>query len=209
MSRLYNLFFIIPLIIIGCKTKEINQDTKIRQSINSLNMNIFSNEGKKYLSIKSPYSSFDKEANVLNLKETTIKLFKNNKGEYIITSEKSKLSNNNKLLELNGNVLVRTIANQEEKLYSNNFIWDINNSEFLLIGKVKFINNLITLSSNKAILNKKDNIIEFFNPVEYKFNDGNNEKRYEIKSENAYYNINTKSVSFRSEKERVRSKIYF
>ena len=209
MSRLYNLFFIIPLIIIGCKTKEINQDTKIRQSINSLNMNIFSNEGKKYLSIKSPYSNFDKEANVLNLKETTIKLFKNNKGEYIITSEKSKLSNNNKLLELNGNVLVRTIANQEEKLYSNNFIWDINNSEFLLIGKVKFINNLITLSSNKAILNKKDNIIEFFNPVEYKFNDGNNEKRYEIKSENAYYNINTKSVSFRSEKERVRSKIYF
>ena len=133
MSRLYNLFFIIPLIIIGCKTKEINQDTKIRQSINSLNMNIFSNEGKKYLSIKSPYSNFDKEANVLNLKETTIKLFKNNKGEYIITSEKSKLSNNNKLLELNGNVLVRTIANQEEKLYSNNFIWDINNSEFLLI----------------------------------------------------------------------------
>ena len=209
MSRLYNLFFIIPLIIIGCKTKEINQDTKIRQSINSLNMNIFSNEGKKYLSIKSPYSSFDKEANVLNLKETTIKLFKNNKGEYIITSEKSKLTNNNKLLELNGNVLVRTLVNQEEKLYSNNFIWDINNSEFLLIGNVKFINNLITLSSNKAILNKKDNIIEFFNPVEYKFNDGNNQKRYEIKSENAYYNINTKSVSFRSEKERVRSKIYF
>ena len=74
---------------------------------------------------------------------------------------------------------------------------------------MKFINNLITLSSNKAILNKKDNIIEFFNPVEYKFNDSNNEKRYEIKSENAYYNLNTKSVSFRSEKERVRSKIYF
>ena len=39
--------------------------------------------------------------------------------------------------------------------------------------------------------------------------DNNEEKRFEINSENAYYNIITKSVSFSSKKERVRSKIYF
>ena len=77
------------------------------------------------------------------------------------------------------------------------------------MGNVKFENNTITLSSNKAILNKKNNIIEFFNPVKYKVNDSSNNKRYEVKSENAYYNIDTKSVSFKSKEQTVRSKIYF
>ena len=74
---------------------------------------------------------------------------------------------------------------------------------------MKFINNSITLSSNKAILNKNNNIIEFFNPVKYKVNDNNNKSGYEVNSQNAYYNIEKKSVSFSSKKERVRSKIYF
>jgi len=54
-----------------------------------------------------------------------------------------------------------------------------------------------------------DNIIEFYNPVKYIIKDDNNEKKYEINSENAFYNINTDSVSFSAKEERVRSKIYF
>ena len=207
MNKYYNLFFLIP-IIIGCKTKDINE-YKITQSINSLDMNIYSIEGKKLLTIKSPYSNYEKDKNIFNLKKTTIKLFKDNKSEYIITSDNSKLSNNNKLVELNGNVLVKTLVKEEDKLYSNSFIWNIENSEFLLVGNVKFINNSIILSSNKAVLNKANNIIEFFNPVRYKFKKDDNESSYEVNAQNAYYNINTKSVSFKSKENRVRSKIYF
>ena len=54
-----------------------------------------------------------------------------------------------------------------------------------------------------------DNIIEFFNPVKYIIKDDNNEKQYEINSENAFYNINTESLSFSSKEKRVRSIIYF
>ena len=36
-----------------------------------------------------------------------------------------------------------------------------------------------------------DNIIEFFNPVKYIIKNDNNENKYEINSENAYYNLNT------------------
>ena len=71
------------------------------------------------------------------------------------------------------------------------------------------VSNSISLSSNKAILNKNKKIIEFFNPVEYKVNDTNYERGYEVNSQNAYYNFDTKSVIFRSREERVRSKIYF
>ena len=67
----------------------------------------------------------------------------------------------------------------------------------------------MTLSSNKAILKKSINIIEFFNPVKYKINDSTKERGYEINSENAYYNIDTKTVNFISNEERVRTKIYF
>ena len=209
MNRLYKLLFLIPiLIIIGCKTKDID-DKIISQSINSLNMNIFSREGNKLFSIQSPYSNYDKEKNIYKLNKTTINLFKNNESLYIITSENSQLSNNNKLIELEGNVIVKTFIKQEDKLYSNSFTWNIESSEFILVGNVKFKNKYITLSSNKAILNKTNNIIEFFNPVQYKVNGSNYQTGYEVNSQNAYYNINTKSVSFTSKEEKVRSKIYF
>ena len=208
MNRFHIFLFIIPIIIGGCINEEI--ENKItNQSIDSLNMNIFSNKGKKMISIKSPYSNYDNDKNVFNLKETTIKLFKDNEDEYIITSDKSKLSKNNKLIELNGNVLVKTLFKEEDKLYANSFTWNIDNSEFLLVGNVKFKNSTISLSSNKAILNKNNNMIEFFNPVQYIVQDGNNKNKYQVNSENAFYNIDTKSVNFRSKKDIVRSKIYF
>ncbi|MDC3167915.1 LPS export ABC transporter periplasmic protein LptC [Prochlorococcus sp. AH-716-D22] len=208
MNRLYKLLFLIPLIIFGCKNKKIDEKY-FTQSINDMNMNIFTKEGDKLLLIKSPYSYYDKATNKFNLKETSIKIFKDNKLEYKINSDKSKLSNNNKLIELNGNVLIKTINQKDNKLTANSFTWNIKSSEYLLVGNVKLENSLITLSSNKAILKKGTNIIEFFNPVKYKLNDSAKDSRYEINSENAYYNINTKSVIFKSKESKVRSKIYF
>ncbi len=208
MNRWFKLLLILPLIIIGCKNKEIDEKY-LSQSINTLNMNIFSKEGEKLITIKSPYSNYDKDRNTFDLKETTISLFKDNNLEYIINSDNSKLSNNNKLLELDGNVLVKTIIQQGDKLTANSFTWNIQNSDYLLIGNVKFENSLVTLNSNKAILNKSTNIIEFFNPVKYKFKDNIKDRGYEINSENAYYNIDKKSVNFKSKEARVRSKIYF
>ena len=208
MNSFHKLLFLIPILISGCKSTEV-VDKITTQTINSLNMNIYSNEGKILLSINSPYSSYDKEKNIFNLKKTKINLFKNNESEYIIISDNSKLSNNNKLLVLNGNVLVESSNEKESKLYANSFTWNIQNSEYLLVGNVNFQNDTITLSSNKAILNRTNNIIEFFNPVKYKINDINNERGYEINSENAYYSIDTRSVSFKSREKKVRSKIYF
>ena len=105
---------------------------------------------------------------------------------------------------------VKTIIQEGDKLTANSFTWNIQSSEYLLIGNVKFENSLVTLSSNKAILKKSTNIIEFFNPVKYKFKDNiKKDSRYEINSENAYYNIDNKSVKFKSKEARVRSKIYF
>ena len=172
-------------------------------------MNIYSNEGNRLYSIKSPYSSFDRENSILNLKSSAIKLFTNNKAEYIINSDKSKLSNNNKLIELNGNVIIKSLPEKTNILNANNFAWNINSSEYLLTGNVKFENDEITLSSNKATFNKESKIIEFYNPVKYIIKDKDAQNSYEINSENAYYNIETKSVIFKSNKQKVRSKIYF
>jgi len=208
MNSFHKFLFLIPILICGCKSTEV-VDNITTQTINSLNMNIYTNEGDIMLNIKSPYSIYDKEKNIFNLKKTKINLFKNNESKYIIISDKSKLSNNNKLLVLNGNVLVESSNDKETKLYSNSFTWNIQNSEYLLVGNVNFQNDKITLSSNKAILNRSSNIIEFFKPVKYISKDFNNERKYEINSENAYYNIDTKSVSFKSREKRVRSKIYF
>ena len=146
MNRFYKLILVLPLVIIGCKNKEIDEKY-LSQSINSLNMNIFSKEGEKLISIKSPHSNYDKERNTFDLKETTINLLNDNNLEYIINSDNSKLSNNNKLLELDGNVSVKTIIQKGDKLTANSFTWNIQNSDYLLIGNVKFENSLVTLLS--------------------------------------------------------------
>ena len=158
MNRLYKLLLVFSLIIIGCKNKEIDEKY-LSQSINTLNMNIFSREGEKLITIKSPYSNYDKERDTFDLKETTINLFKDEKVEYIINSDNSELSNNNKIISLNGNVIVKTINQQDDELTANSFTWNIQNSEFILLGNVKLENSLVTLSSNRAILKKSTNRI--------------------------------------------------
>ncbi len=207
MNKFFKLLFLIPIFIVGCKSNSlINKD--FSQVIDNIDMNIFSTEGEKLFSIKSPYSSYENNSNIIKLKETTIHILKNNETEYIITSDESKLSNN-KLLELKGNVSVKNFTQEADELYANSFTWDISNTEYVLFGNVKFENNTLTLSSNKAILNNVDSIIKFFSPVKYKLKESNNDNVYEISSENAFYNIKTNSVSFTSKEDKVRSKIYF
>ena len=207
MNNLYKLIIIFPFLITGCSPNVIKEN-KVIQKIDSLDMNIFSNEGEKIYSVKSPYSSYDKNNQKFQLRKTTINIFKGEETKYIIDSDESFLSNNNKLLELKGNVKMITINQEDEILYADSFSWNIDETYYLLKGNIRFENKNIILNSEKATLGT-DNIIEFYNPVKYIIKDGNNEKKYEINSENAFYNINTESVSFSAKEERVRSKIYF
>ena len=206
MNKVFSLFIIIPILLFGCKSNVV-EEFNHKQRIEDLNMDIYSDEGNKIYSIKSPISYYDLEKQPLNLGSTNIQLFYDQDSKYIIKSDKSKLSNNNNVLELIGNIEINTIT-EGEKIYANKFLWNINDSNFILEGNVEIDNNNINLYSYKAILGT-DNIIEFFNPVKYIIKNDNNEKNYEINAENAYYNIKTKSVSFSSKEERVRSILSF
>ena len=207
MNSLYKLIIFFPFFIIGC-SPNVNEGNKILKKIDSLNMNIFSNTGEKIYTIASPNSTYDKIKLEFNLKKTTISIFDGENIKYIINSDTSTLSDNNKLVKLNGNIELRSINQDNDYLYGDHLIWNIDESIYKLIGNVRFENSKIKLSSNKAIL-ANDNIIEFFNPVKYIIKGDNNDKKYEINSENAYYNLDTESLSFKAKEKRVRSKIYF
>ena len=207
MNKFYKILILVPYLILGCKYKPIDEKILL-QRIDSLDMNIYSSQGEKIYTIKSPESNYDRDSNTFNLKETTINLYNDEKIKYIINSDQSILSNNNKIIELIGNVKLITFDQDDDTLIAKNFKWNIDDSNYLLTGDVKFENKYIILISNKAILNS-NNIVEFVNPVKYIIKNDNNENSYEINSENAFYNIETKSVSFESENKQVRSKIYF
>ena len=206
-NNIFKLIFFFPVFIIGCSPKVI-QDNKVIQEINTLDMNIFSNTGNKIYSITSPYSIYDKNQLKFQLKNTTINIFNDEVTKYVINSNESTLSENNKLLKLTGNVKLKTIKQDEDILYADNFIWNIEETNYLLEGNIRFENKNIILNSGKANLGS-DNIIEFFSPVKYVIKDDNNENIYEINSENAYYNLNTESLTFKAKNKRVRSIIYF
>jgi len=193
--------------MLGCAPNVIDKN-KVIQKIDSLDMTIFSKSGDKKYSITSPNSSYDNIELKFELKKPIIKILNGKETKYIISSEESTLSDNNKLLQLKGNVKLKTPKKDGDFLYADNFIWNIENTNYLLEGNIRFENQNIILNSGKAILGS-DNIIEFFNPVKYIIKDENNENKYEINSENAYYNINTESVSFKAKDKRVKSIIYF
>ena len=207
MSKIFTLIIFLPVFVLGCKSKVI-EENKFTQRINSLDMNIFSMKGEKIYSITSPYSSFDKNHLKFKSKNTNINIFKGEEIKYIINSDESTLSENNQLLKLTGNVKLKIFKRDEDILYADNFIWNIEETKYLLEGNIRFENKNIILNSSKAKLSS-DNIIEFFNPVKYIIKDENNENKYAITSENAYYNLNTESVSFKSKGKRVKSIIYF
>ena len=207
MIKFNKLIIFIPILIFGCSPNVMDGD-KVIQKIEKLNMNIFSKGGNKIYSIISPNSKYDKVKLEFNLKRTTINIFDGEDIKFIINADSSTLLNNNKLVKLNGNVELRSLNQSNDLLYGDKLIWNINESKYELTGNVRFENRNILLNSNKAIMSK-ENIIEFFNPVEYIIKDDNNENKYKINSENAFYNIDTESLNFKSEDRRVRSTVYF
>ena len=207
MNNLYKLILILPIFTIGC-APNIIEKKDFAKEINNLDLNIFSENGEKKYTITSPYSIYDNFKNKFQFKKTTINIFQDDKIKYIINSDESFLSRGNKILELKGNVKLKTINQDGDFLFADNFIWNIDESNYLLSGNIRFENKNVVLQSGKAKM-ASDNIIEFFNPVKYIIKDDNNEKRYETNSENAYYDMNNESLSFSSKSKRVSSKIYF
>jgi len=207
MNNIYKLIIFLTLFMFGC-TQNVIDENKVKQKIDSLDMTIFSKSGDKSYSITSLNSSYDNIELKFELKKPTINILNGEEIKYIISSEESSLSDNNKLLELKGNVKLKTLKKDGDILYADNFIWNIEKTNYLLEGNIRFENQNIILNSGKAILGS-NNIIEFFNPVKYIIKDENNENIYEINSENAYYNLNTESVSFKANDKRVKSIIYF
>ena len=193
--------------MLGCAPSVIDEN-KVIQKIDSLDMTIFSKSGDKIYSITSPNSSYDNIELKFELKKPIINILNGKETKYIISSEESTLSDNNKLLKLRGNVKLKTLKQDGDNLYADNFVWNIEENHYLLEGNIRFENQNIILNSSKARMDS-DNIIEFFNPVEYMIKDDNNENKYETNSENAFYNLKTKSVSFKAKDKRVRSIIYF
>ena len=207
MTNIYRLIIFIPFLLIGC-TPNLIEENKLVQKIESLDMNIFSKNGEKIYSITSPDLIYNNSKSKFELKKPTVNIFKGKETKYIIISEESTLSDNNRLVEMTGNVKLRTINQNEDFLYADNFIWNTEETKYLLEGNIRFENQNIILNSSKAIMGS-DNIIEFFSPVRYIIKDENNNNRYETNSENAFYDLKPESVSFKAKDKRVKSIIYF
>ena len=103
MIKYFKIIILVQYLILGCKYNPINEKIFL-QRIDSLDMNIYSSQGEKIYTINSPESNYDRETNTFNLEATTINLYKNEILKYIINSDQSTLTNNNKTVELNGNV---------------------------------------------------------------------------------------------------------
>ena len=208
MNRIFYLICILStLFISSCNvsTKKTNKSVLI---IEDFNLNHYSKNGTKVYMLETPYSVFNQTDQSYLLKKTNIKFFDKEDVKYNVNSDSAMLLNN-KFLELKGNVEINDFNNNKTIIKSNNLFWDIDKSEFILEGNVSLVNNIINLKSSKALLDKKENIIIFYNPVEYNYLDQDRETKYNISSENAYYNILTKNVIFESKDNKVKSKLVF
>ena len=141
MNKIHRLILILPLVILGCTSNRVDE-IKVIKKIDSLDMNIFSENGDKIYSIYSPHTTYDNNIRKFKLKKTTINIFEGKKAKYIINSNESSLMNNNKLLELKGNVKLKTIDKEEDTLQADYFYWDIKETDYLLKGNIIFENKI-------------------------------------------------------------------
>ena len=58
MNNIYKSIIIFPFLLLGCKPN-VTEVSRIMQKIDSLDMNIYSNQGDKIYRITSPNSSYD------------------------------------------------------------------------------------------------------------------------------------------------------
>jgi len=208
MNRIFYLLCILSsLFLSSCNvsTKRINKSVLI---IEDFNLNHYSKNGSKLYLLKTPYSVFNQTDQSYLFNKTNIKFFEKENVKYNVNSDSAMLLNN-KFLELKGNVEINDFNNNKTIIKSNNLFWDIDKSEFILEGEVSLLNNTINLSSSKALFDKKDDIILFYNPIKYNYKDEEGIRKYNISSENAYYNISTKDVIFKSKNNKVKSKLIF
>ena len=207
MTNIHRLIIFLPFLLLGCSPNLI-EENKLVQKIERLDMDIFSKKGDKIYSITSPDLIYNNSKLKFELKKPIVKIFKGEETKYIIISEESTLSDNNRLVKMSGNVKLRTINEDDDFLYADNFFWNTEETKYFLEGNIRFENQNIILNSSKAIMGS-DNKIEFFSPVKYIIKDENNKNIYETNSENAYYDLDTETVSFKAKDKRVKSIIYF
>ena len=208
MNRLFYLVCILSSFFISScniSTKKIDKSILI---IEDFNLNHYSKDGSKLYVLETPYSVFNQTDQSYLLKNTNIKFFEKDKVKYNVNSDSAKILNN-KSLELKGNVEINDFNDNKTLIKSRNLFWSIDKSEIILEGNVSLNNNIINLSSSKAMLDKKDDIILFYNPIKYNYKDEEGIRKYNISSENAYYNISTKDVIFKSKNDKVKSKLIF
>tara|TARA_B100001121_G_scaffold306105_1_gene324996 strand:- start:831 stop:1352 length:522 start_codon:yes stop_codon:yes gene_type:complete len=173
-------------------------------------MSQLSSVGEKLYDITSPKSKFNKKSQIYLLEKTKIVFYDKNQITYIVYSNKAELLNH-ETIKLSGNIQIFDASDDKNNINADNFYWDIKNSDFTLDGNVRLNNKNIDLISSKAILNKYSNIVKFYNPVKYFYKNSKNNSNYNLRAENAYYDLSNKSLIFKSDsnKERVKSKIKF
>ena len=176
-------------------------------TIDDFTMNQFSEDGEKLYTIISPKSNLNKITFVYELDTVEVIFYQEDKETYLVTADYATLDNN--LLTLDGNVKIKDIEDLDSIISSNNLYWDIKKSLITLEGNVVLEDPFINLSSSKAILNQDSDIIKFFNPVQYKYKNNTNKTDFEVSSDNAFYDLNEKKMTFSSESERVRSTLFF
>ena len=203
----YIIYFLSALLISGCSINSENKDNSLL-IIEKFNLNHYSKNGIKLFYLETPYSVFKNTDQTYLLNKTNIRFFDKEIVKYNIHSDSAKLLNN-RFIELKGNVEINDNNNDKTIIKSNNLFWKIDKSEFVLEGNVTLENNLINLNSSSALLDKKKDIIIFYNPVKYKYNDENKLRNYNISAENASYNIKTKNVIFESKNDKVKTKLVF
>ena len=200
------LTLMIIFLLSSCRINTSIEDN-LTLKIDDFTMNQFSEDGEKIYTIISPKSNLDKTTFVYELDTVEVIFYEEDKETYLLTADYATLDNN--LLTLHGNVKIKDIEDLDSIIKSNYLYWDMKKSLITLEGNVFLEDPFINLYSSKAILNQDSDIIKFFNPVQYKYKDSTNQIDFEVSSDNAFYDLNEKKMTFSSDGDRVRSTLFF
>ena len=160
--------------------------------------------------IESPEAYINPGNDIVNIKNSTITIYKYDKPKLIINSNVAIFNRKNNTINCSGDIVIDQIDAKDNKLTAENIMWNIQNSTIHISGDVKLRTNSSYIISDNAYYDQNEGILDFTQIKKYEVyrKSGQIEIPFiSINSDNATWDNEEKSLIFYSPDKQVRSTI--
>ncbi len=209
INKLYPFILLTPIILtnIGCTQLISKRPSDINTYFKSFKLNQSNSDGNIVFKMKSPQAIINSETKSVKANETEITFYEQDIPVYNVTSNKSVISNDGKVIVLLGDVFLTRLNENKITMSANEVEWNSNTSTIRFQENVVGNMETTVIRSNQATYFLNTQKMIFSELQEYVVKDDASTKNlFELTAKTATWDGKSGKLTFDSEGNRVKSK---